>query len=80
MSRFSRREVRKRREPEGEILSRRTWSHGGGWSLARTVPPIEFPASREKYREIRKFCPKRLPAALPMMLNAREFLPPNAHS
>ena len=31
---------------------------GGGWSLERTALCLEFPANREKYREIRGFSPQ----------------------
>jgi hypothetical protein len=31
--------------------------NGGGWSLQRTRLWIEFPANREKYREIHEFGP-----------------------
>jgi hypothetical protein len=47
--------------------------YGGGWSLERTVLCIEFPANREKYREICEFRPRSLPAKFSMILNTSEF-------
>ena len=40
----------------------------------------EFPANREKYREIREFGPRIPHEEFSMMLNIREFLPPVANS
>jgi hypothetical protein len=50
---------------------------GGGWSLVRTVLLSEFPANREKYREISEIRFKSLPEQVYMMLNPREFVAMN---
>ena len=51
--------------------------YGGGRSLKRTVLRAQFPANRENYREISKFCSKCLPAKFSTVLNIREFLSRN---
>jgi hypothetical protein len=47
--------------------------HGGWPSLERTRLWVEFPANREKYREISEIRFKSLPEQVYMMLNPREF-------
>ena len=51
--------------------------NGGGPSLKRTLLRSEFPANREKYREISEIRFKSLPEQVFMVLNPREFVAMN---